>query len=514
MEQVQASSRYGTILFFLSTVLLLATALLNNSLALQKESGEKFGDWYWSTESMLGKARSSGQRGTNFFSAVSLQILSSEWREKTGKKVHDGPGAYWHEPTSLPGFYYVTLTVDPESGDFRVRSSGVGDLDFLDDPLFRRLEEDVAKFGQQAREIDQLTVPGERKLQLLDAALAKSFSSKDAREILADDFADILVYKKEAARNTRCWIVYGSWPCGGHTATRVSSGVSYLKRDENVFLHPSYRESHISTALGMAKSQDEMEAILHAEWIKAEENLIELKTAATQVSLPGTGLTLTVGDLLLLAGPLLIFFQVLFLISKEKVAKSEEEKAAFAFPQFSSPDDPLKPPLASGIAELGERAIWLLFLILPVFVLTVAVVARHDFTAFSLYDSQSLLTKIGWTRSEDWFSAVLDLVNLGSLGATLIIGVRLTTLHRSPIRRFPDRVHRILAVLAFLATTVTLVTAGWSLLGSDTEQWGLFFTAFTFIWLLCFCHAVTQRAWTMTSISVVGCALGLTILLV
>ncbi len=510
MEHAQTASRYGTLLFFLAAVFLLAAAGLNSAMDSAVDKLDRLTTRYSEAETMLGKARSARLKGENFYSAVSLQILIQEWWRKTDEKLPTDYGdSFADRPVSLPGFSQMKLTVNPVSGDYWTRFYRQNDLYRV--PLFRQLEKGAESFGKEAKRIDSLPEAPEQKARLLDIALVQSFPSKTAREILADDFMDILVEKKNVDRNIRCWIALDDWPCrSGGTATGV--GVSYLRRDER-FLWVQDSRDHIFNSLGIAKNQDEAEALLKEEWIRAHDALLEFKIPMTQVSLPGSGLTLSVGDVLLLAGPLLIYFQILFLVSKERMAVSGSEKEAFVFPQFSAPDDPLVSLKGTRLAGFSERIIWLLFLVAPIAVLTIAVVTRYDFMSLSAYSGLPWIKKIEYSRSSDGFSALLDLINLGFLGIALVVAIRLTTLHRSASRYISDRNYRSLTVLLLNLFTVTFLAAGWSLLGREIPVWGTYFLAFAVLWLAGFLVALVRGAWTMALLSAGGFALGLSILI-
>lgn len=510
MDQAQVSSRYGTILFFLAGIFLLATAFLNVSITSSEVKHSRLEEWYRETGSMLGKWRAARARSAAFFSAISLDILSAKWLIATGEKIPFPDGStssFTLRDRTLPRFYFLEIGFNPP-GDWFWLGGSIGEL--AADPIFRDLQGGANIFGRDLEAIDRRTMASEAKIKLMHTALKNAFKSKDARAILADDLSRVLVSREHTEKVALCWITSGSWSCRGRTLT-LGHPASYLNRfDRHDWVkREAHIKHHLYDELSAARTSEEIEMSLSALWQQAHQSLLDFSVTPTQLSLPGTGLTLTVNELLLFAGPLLVLFQFMFLITKERIAGSEDN-AAVVFPQFSSPDDPLKPFAAVGIADLGQRFIWLSFLAAPLLILTLGVLARYDLTPvhnqFGILAIHSIVAR----READLFSVTLDIVNLFCLGASVVIMIRLTTLHSAPPKYFVGVVRRFLLRGGVMGIGVALSLIGWGLFGARGSEWKPFLAAVTIIWIMGVCLAIVRGSRTAALLSTIGLGFALT----
>ncbi len=432
-ETIQ-STKCAKVLFSLSLITLLAVWLLNRTIAESQREHAVHAQRYERMSNMLGKLRAFRFKNEGLFTSLALIV------------AEDNP----------PFFEGVASQHDVASGRIKW---------FHNDMFMFQ----AVQFGSDATAIFGVNGDRERRLTLLTDAVEAAFKTNTVRHRFDNE---VMTHMNQLADDQEWpaivdWIVDSKWPPRDRgTTISVSgrNGVSYVNRFPANW-GPWEDASRERERLIACSSSSEAESLLESYRTKAYETLRNEKPAEGNINVSGTGLSFTPGDFLMLAGPILVFFQLLYLIFKNKESNfdrpSSADKQLFSFPQFSCPDDPLGSRIARDLASLGERAIWLLFLTLPPAIVSVAIATRYDLVSIVSVPASLKLPRMQaqlLLQTTDVSSDVFDTINIICLGTSLAILIALTSPKTGEQgRRYWGRKGKWL----FFSSCAVLVTAVW-----------------------------------------------------
>jgi hypothetical protein len=268
-------------------------------------------------------------------------------------------------------------------------------------------------------------------------AIDDSYDSPQFRAALKDGFVDELSQLEEPAhwKIRAHWITRGEWP-----STAVSGGfitfLSFADQDEPL-LHSDPETSHLlNMLLVIGPDLGRVEEELRRRWDAASVQYPATTTPSIRL-LPGIQMSISALDVLMLAGPLLIVMQLLYLIASERDLDSwrdPDSRTTTSFPRLGSPAEPLSAPFPSSLGQVAARLIWSAFLVMPAIILAIAVVTRFSFRYAVRHGGWGAIGGLLFLRSSRGGDVALDYLNAGCLLLTLLVIIRLTTM-RPPLPR-------------------------------------------------------------------------------
>lgn len=182
------------------------------------------------------------------------------------------------------------------------------------------------------------------------------------------------------------WVVMGTFPSGegdGGGGSGSASIRSYIGRMEWRHTEVPRREI-ISRRLLLTERFPTAKEILLSELQSAWERAELRSDDVTKTDVAPYGMRLGLNEVPVVGAQALVLLQVIFFIlwnkDKSEVGNAKHGSRYFDFPAFGSPPDPLDGPPINSLAQVLERTIWALYLILPVCVVAVGILTRYDFT--------------------------------------------------------------------------------------------------------------------------------------
>lgn len=506
-RELKAAARCAEILFLLALVLAIATLALNRALSENRREYRTRYEWYEDVGSMLGRLRAFRERSPAFFEGLVLSSLTL-WPARDTTRYPSIAGLVADGP--------VIFSRRPDDGS--ISQFGGPSADYT---LLSELMNSAKKFGELAARIVADEPDPARRRPLLNAAVATRFGNEEARKLLQTTAVESLSRIDSASEwpgHTRSmWIVFGEWPLIGTTIHGTPlPGTTYTGR----FLVPADADSEkdfLYRDLGGMTDLAESESTLVALWREAYARVKDFPTGDPQIALPGGSMSLLATDIVMLGGPLLVILQAffaLFWIRHWKLQpKVHEARTPFMFPTFESPVDPLDAPIPRSMDDVTQRVAWILFLIIPAFVLSFAIVTRYDLSVFT---TDWLPRGIPWVarildqRRYDGFSVLMDIINIVSLLFSIMLMVQITTSNRAPTtarggRRFVRRMVLVTALLLCLSVGL------WSGIGKADASVGhinladlLYWVSFGLTWLIAMIVSFSCRARLVFVLSLIG----------
>jgi hypothetical protein len=501
------SAKCATALFSMCVVLAVAAWLLNRSIAEARAGHRKAMARYDGAEQMLGRLRAYQSRNASFFEDLTWCAIAS-----FGSKVE-----IRHSLLDGSGFgYHVSGDAPKELTEYV----------FLDA---------VRQFGSNAAVIVSTSRTPEQRFEQLASALTNAFAKTNIQKAARVRVFGGPIFYRGLGTNAlwrmshidqraewggiAAWLAFSEWPPIPSEGTgNAGRGISYTDRFPEKW--SSYDEECYNYDLLLAADPAQAESILAGNWAKARESALSPVSPQAQLSMPGTQLALNVPDLLMVSGPIVVFCQCLFLIFRKQEKREFDALPAaelsFAFPQFSCPDEPLTAPTPSSVAEFAERAIWLLFLVLPPLLLAFGVLTRFDvITAGETLMGVPWLQSLLLARTPDVASALLDVLNLCCFGVSfwVLLEIARPSGHKSSHSKgassgplLPAR----FVVVTFTVTFALLFLLRWDRglfwnAWRDTWQQAVFMVAF--VLLVSRCLVVASRRRSLTAVLVAAALL-------
>jgi hypothetical protein len=470
-ETHRSCFKAALLLFGSCLILLFGILLLNRSIVNRSKQFQELSDWSYTTSFMVEKVRAYRSRTPFYFQGLVLAVIVDNISLKKGEKrdrvesILQGGASQWQFLKSTEKEMYV--------------KSGSGEEFEYVPPEYWRLVKESYEFAQSAAYIFQKTTKVPERAKFLERAAEASFHGESDRKALKKFLERIANSDSvEEWLDVSFWIVFSKYPLQGITSEGWRRrDDSYLERGSSLW-DESGRKFYLHSLL-VSKGRDDAEKILVREADIAELGVRDAGSRSIRIEFNVGNIPVSINDLLLVAGPLSLILQLLYVLFwkkaqalKERLLVREPEGSLadllrFGFPQFESPNDPLTMPWSCKIAALVERFIWGLFLILPTVLLIIGVVTRYDLVSFSqafghrFFDRSILSSLTPWLRNDDFVSILLDFVNLGCL--TVSLGVLLSVTSHSE-RALPKIQCRATLMMVKYALTAAFVLAwGFSL---------------------------------------------------
>jgi hypothetical protein len=436
------AKRSAEILFALTLFLAGAVYLLNLSLADRRRLVNRHRHETEMYSQMIERLRSFRARDAALFSRLAMASFS--WIELLTEDTRRYPTLVRMVPLRGQGYTFLPIPED----------------------RLVQLAEGSRAFGDRAASVFAVhSSPDDRARELAEVVLETFNRDREAALFLNSEIVPHLAHLDMPSEWDRIawWIAYDKWPepPGGHNqspgeitfATRINEWPSeYDRRFQAyqllLFLPPGSTPEHE----------------LFRVWNESRSTTQPADLAPPRVTVPMVGLSVPTETIVAAAGPLLALLQLIFLVhwaQRRPVALSR--RATFEFPSYACPRDPFEPPRPRTLADLVQRFVWVLFLVLPGALLTVGLLTRYDLTFPLLYfeggRGPMLFAVEEWARADDVLSALIDSLTFASLVASslavfAITGPTLRTTHRY------RRMAQIAAVVvaALLSTACVVVT--------------------------------------------------------
>lgn len=504
-EESKACTTAAVTLFALCVFLVIAIFLLNRSLLDTYAERTRLEAVYDEAESLVGKLEAYRLRNDHFFASLaeSSLRLASRW--------------CWAQPPCFPDHRLPgELQLFPGGGRYRWRSSSTKSrdssvdrqLDSLRDPL----RDQLFAFGRAAAAAFKQTNRHDTRLSLLAASLSTAVPDEGARTVLKPILPPLSqIDSPDEWSAIVNWLVYAVWPPHGGMsgfnpgervvsyAERVAPGVDpRMDRD---------RDSHaLYWSLRYTKGLPEADELLRIRWARANDDMHRASPIRSQLSLPGIGASsLRIEDLLTSTAPVLLFFQTLFWIYWERrVQKTQTGDRLFLFPAFQCPDDPLAPPTPHSLTEAAQRAIWLLFLILPTLILTMGVLNRYD--VVRILDYGGWITLLIANRSYDGLSLSIDAITVACLALSVEIVASITTSRIAGQSSRMKLMFTVTLILILLLLPLSRTTCFWQ--NHTSHSLGLLLElAFGAVWFRALYKSLLGRARLLGVLSISGIVL-------
>jgi hypothetical protein len=416
-ETLLSATRCAELLFVLAFLLFLATLALNRALADNRLEYERRYDHYEDSGSMLGRVRLLRARTPPLFEALALASLTG-WppREplkatKIARLVANGP--FHISRRSIDGALYAYHSP-------------------VDGQLFSDLARSSEAFGVEAAQIiaEEKTVEG-RQSRLINAVI-RTVTNIEAQQYLTKSPVSLLAHIDEPGEWTRytnaAWIVQGEWPPIGGSSGSTGPGTTYLNR----FLVPSDADSRefflYQVVAGHSPDLSFIENEIEGVWRAAYARWQETPTIDPAIGVPTAGASLRATDIVMLGGPVLTlvygFFAMFWLRYWATSSLRGTGITPYVFPIYGGPIDPTTASRPRTLIDILERAVWLAFLLLPIIVLSFAILTRYDVGVFSSRGPSAALPWVARLMSErnhSDTSKFLDAMNVASLLLALIV---------------------------------------------------------------------------------------------
>jgi len=396
-------SRAALGLFTVCIAVLVAIFILNRALVERREHATRAAAWFTTVSSMLGRVRAFRSRNADFFSGITLSALCDDFSGPYAKLV---PSI---DETNFLEFYAAT-------GTRHTLDEGVGTL-----------ADELVKFGAAVAAIEG-DRPGTDTLARLNGAVAGIFHNRADQKYIAKTVVPLLVTLDDPGRRMEImdWVATGRWPPLGGTSNPYypSSVLRRFPREWTVREEAAYMQNRLLMCADFGVA----ETTLRAAW---EDGLKEMREAATEVpkvELMGVGLVSRADDLLLFAGLVIASLLLVVFVHWERLRGTSR---SYCFPQFGSPDDPMKPTGCLTAEGLASRGLFATFLAMPVLILAVGTLTRYDLTTAGFrpfFFRWNHITGYGMSmfRPHDSVSEALDVVDLLCLGICLLAVMGMT----------------------------------------------------------------------------------------
>ncbi len=344
-------------------------------------------------------------------------------------RMDDGrlyPQAANEVPTGILGNYKRTATVALSN------RWGLPQADFI--RAAAELAEAVKPVLVLPADVDVLKSKLEEVVRSASTKLSAAAQSVDLFTDTPRELANALVESRgvELSKEEVAWIVTGRvTPFEPDPESRDAPrlGLGYVEEPRAISDLPVFSAYALT---GSGPSQ--VVARLREYQTTLETALLSRAATESPIEIFGSGVSLRLSDLVVFAGPLIVLFQVLYLIALGQEAgmraapRKKGEPAYAAFPRFSSPADPLRSPRPHSPEAAVERTLYAVFLVLPPAILIFAWLTNFNLTGFRDF-MQSPFWSVGFSLRE-----ISKPDNAAGFAASLYVGALVVScyaLHRS-----------------------------------------------------------------------------------
>ncbi len=302
-------------------------------------------------------------------------------------------------------------------------SNGIPESIRLDISAFsRRLAQNLDSRAAQANDLRERDVG-----KALELAAPPHWLDLASRRVLQQGLTGLFWPAPAMSWKGVVWVVEGQFPpyegdAGGDAGEYRGPHISpYIDRLAE-YRRSQPEQDFLSQKLRTAQDFREARAILASEWQKAWE-----RADASLLNPPGSaistyGVKLDLNDILAIAALALAMLQSVFFVYWSKDAAASNRLPIF--PAFAAPSDPLARPAPKSLAEVLERLIWAVYLILPPAILAIGFLARYDLTIYGSKEAWS--SRLFAPRHCD-LSLVLDYVHLATFALVMAVTWGLTS---------------------------------------------------------------------------------------
>lgn len=536
-RELRSAARCAEVMFVLVVLLAIATLALNKAVAVNWAETDARYQWYEDTGSMLARFRAFRNHSPRFYEGLVISAL-------TRSPVGDETQARYPSLAALVKSGPIEISRRPDDGSvFNIRGGATSN------DLLSELGDAATEFGGLAAQILQSESDPSRRVPLLRAAVGQTFKNEDARRFLQEEVAPALAHIDEPAQwapdRKSAWIVFGEWPPVISGILRPVPGSSYANR-----YFPSAdleaEKRFLSELVGGTSDATELERILDTAWRDAFGRLKAIPTGDPQIGVPGSGMSFSATDIVMLSGPLLVLIQAFFAMfwvrhwsnqadANQATIPSGPPAAplrVFIFPFFANPIDPLSKPIPRTVVDVAQRLTWLLCLSLPVVVLSLALITRYDLSGVTrtpihhgddfpmnamvpgewLPPASPTIARLSALRDHDALSTSLDALNMIALLASLILMIEITTVDRQRLHPPPYNVflrRAILVALCFWVLSIWLWAIHLDKSGTFLFGWFslsdlVFWLSFGITWIVGGFTSFSRRARLPLAASIVG----------
>lgn len=491
----------GEILFALCLAVALSIYLLNSSLADQRDLRERQWKRHEALTEMVDRLHSFRAKDGALFERLAA--------------------------SSLTIAYYTSDDEARYPGLVRRVRSGPNSWTLIGLPEQRlwEIEEASHVFGEKAGQAFAAWPSQDDRVREFRTLVTQAFKSDgEAALYLNNEVVPKLVAIDTPAEWDRIawWIANGQWPepSGGVTGDG-GPGVTFGKRLGELPSEFSDR-FYVYRLMRLAPHPLSADQELFNLW---KESYIEQRISATQsprLAVPSYGLSISAEAVVAAAAPILVLFQLLFLVHWERRSiPSTADLGTFAFPSYACPSDPLNGPAPKTLGEVVQRLVWALFLVLPIGLLAVGLLTRYDILYPLDYFGNPMTTTLFQAemqaRSEDLASSIIDWITFAciTLSALTVLSI---TQSRSTLKVPSTRAWRLVALGGWFIAVVSATSciyATWSAFNtsiaplvnaSEVSLRVHYLSAFGLLWSLCFGVACQRRARFLALLSLAGLA--------
>ena len=325
VDAVRSTKTAGEILFALCLVLALSIYLLNSSLSKQRELLSAKWQRHDAHQKMVERLHSFKAKDAALFER--LAIASIEIAYMTSEYEARYPSLVRSIPTGASSRTFLKIA------DKRLWALRKAAYEFGENAAKAFLAH--SSLDDRAREFRSLVTTAYR-----DDAEAALFLNTEVVPRLAT------IDSRPEWDRIAWWIADGEWPTPGGTHSSSGPGVTFgtRLRDPQTELEDRFYAHRL---LLFAPDLDSADKALVAFWQQSyAEQWTVGATAPPGVSLPAVGLSLSAEAIVAGAAPVLLMFQLVFLVHWERqLSIAPPGTDTFAFPAYACPSDPLRGPM-------------------------------------------------------------------------------------------------------------------------------------------------------------------------
>lgn len=406
--------RYGTTLFLLCLVFLITIFFLNTNIRNNTSTNNKLNNLEIIASNHLAKYRCFKLQNSNIYRNLIIASIN-----RGNPFSLDSAGIEnWRNLN-------VDLNYDPITGEINSWNTHFANQSEAFDSILRESE----MFGSKCEELFSTVSDSSKRLLELGSIVDSFFTNNSVKFYLRKYIIKDLnqIYTSAKWHRIISWIIYEDWPATGGGFGISGPVISYTSRFDDYSSIES-KKYHLYLQLLLMTDKDSVEVLLKNEWENSFLNKEKHHLETPKLSIASIGFNIGIDDVLLAVGPVLLFFQILFLIywQKEKqiLVLNKTIEQEFVFPDFKITGGPFsREKYKSSISNFFTNLIWSIFLILPLAILFFGFISRYDIVSIERYphDPDSLLKTILEYKSTDNISILIDALNLVCLFISITI---------------------------------------------------------------------------------------------
>lgn len=440
--------RYASFLFLLCLLFIISIIGLNTTIETNIKKYETLQNSYKNASNYLAKYRCYKLKNSNFYRNLIVASITS------GKfSIMDSTLFLDWRFSNFDVWFDLT---DGEIHSWRARSSSYS-------ALFDSIFSPSKEFGIQCEKLffeENDTILRLRELnRITDSIFTNEKINSYLHKYILRDLNNINDPKNwpQIIR----WIVLGEWPYFSDGGFSLDSGISYTNRFKR---NEDYNEVnyHLCETLSITDS-NLVETLLRTEWENTYLEYENYSIDTPKMNFANIGISIGIDDILLVVGPLLFFFQALFMLywNKEKqFLLNKGYQQEFIFPDFNVSGSPFPTTNARKSFQYYFTNInWTLFLILPSLILLFGFLTRYDIASLKNYhiDTSSSLRRLLSSRANDIPSIFIDLINLVCLSLNILIVLLITKqdIYENKIK-IPFEKKTTITALLFIAISLVI----------------------------------------------------------